>query len=194
MSTTAHFSLAEYDRMIRSEVFDRRERRLELIRGKIREMAPIGSPHEMTVDRLAFWSLRNLPENGAWVRIQNSIGIPELASAPEPDVVWAVYRDYEDGRPSAASVLLLIEVAESTLEYDRSEKAELYAQAGIADYWIANVREHCIEVYRNPKGTEYRSAEVYRGDDETRPLAVPEMVLRPSMLWGVNPIGPARKP
>ena len=191
MSIIAHFSLAEYDRMVELGAFDQTvRRRLELIRGEIREMTPIGSPHEMAVERLAFWSYRNLPENKAWVRIQDSIGIPELASAPEPDVVWVAYRAYDEGRPSAADVLLVIEVSQSSLEYDRSEKAELYAEAGIADYWIVNLSDESIEVYRRPKGKEYRSAEVYRGDDELRPLAAAAIVFRPSMLWGPNPIGP----
>lgn len=188
----AHYSLLEYDHMIRCGALDQRDRRLELIRGEIREMAALGSPHEMAVDRLNFWSIRNLPENRAWVRIQESIGSEELASAPEPDIVWAVYRVYDNGRPTPANVLLLIEVDDRSLEYDRGEKAELYAEAGIADYWIANVRDQCLEVFRQPKGRGFGSMKIHRDDEEVRPLAVPEMVLRPSMLWGPKPIGPPR--
>ena len=190
MSITARFSVAEYDRMIRRGDFVRSERRLELIRGEIRTMAPIGSPHEMAVEQLNFWSIRNLPEDKVWVRIQDSIGIPELASAPEPDVVWAAYRRYRNERPSPEHVLLIVEVADSSLKYDRGEKAQLYAQAGIADYWIANVKDECIEVFRHPVEGAFQTVEVYRNDEELCPLAVPEMALRPSMLWGPNPIGP----
>ena len=154
MSTIARLSLGEYDRMVAAGVFDRqRRRRLEFIRGEIREMTPIGSRHEVVVDRLTEWSFRSLPEGRAWVRVQNSIGLPDLDSAPEPDIAWVARRDYSRGRPAAADVLLIVEVAESSLEYDSGEKADLYAGAGIA------------------------------GEEEIRPLAMPELVLRPSMLW-----------
>lgn len=85
MSTIAHLSLAEYGRMIAAGVFDQgRRRRLEFVYGEIREMNPIGSLHEVVVDRLNEWSIRNLPKDKAWVRVQNSIGLPSLESAPEP--------------------------------------------------------------------------------------------------------------
>ena len=136
MSTIAHLSLAEYDRMIERGVFDQgKRRRLEFIRGEIRDMTPIGSMHEVVVDRLNEWSMRNLPEGKVWVRVQNSIGLPSLESAPEPDIAWVARRDYSHGRPTAEDVLLIVEVAESSLAYDCGEKAELYAQAGIADLY-----------------------------------------------------------
>ena len=184
MSTIAHLTLAEYDRMIACGVFDSRERRrLEFIRGEIREMPPIGPPHEDSVDRLNEWSIENVSRRRTRVRVQNSIGLPELESAPEPDLAWVVRRDYSRKRPTAADVLLIIEVSESTLKYDQGEKADLYAEAGIADYWIVNIPERVVEVRRNPNNGRYQTLETFRGEDEIRPLAMPDVVLRPSMLW-----------
>ena len=184
MSTIAHLSLAEYDRMVAAGVVDRgQRRRLEFIRGEIREMTPIGSEHEEAVDRLTEWSFRSLPTAKVRVRVQNSIGLPGLESAPEPDIAWVVRRDYSRARPTAADVLLVIEVAESSLEYDCGEKADLYAAAGITDYWVVNLVDRRIEVRRDPAPGGYRGQKAYAGGDEIRPLAAPEIALRPSLLW-----------
>jgi len=184
MSTTARLSLAQYDRMIQGGVFDQGNRqRLEFIRGEIREMTPIGSMHEEVVDRLNEWSIRNLAEEKVRVRVQNSIGLVELESAPEPDLAWVDRRDYSAGRPTADDVLLIVEVAESSLAYDCGEKGDLYAAAGIKDYWVINLPDRSIEVRRDPDSDRYRSLRTHTGDDEVHPLAMPELALRPSMLW-----------
>jgi len=184
MSTIARLSLAQYDRMIEHGVFDEeKQRRIEFIRGEIREMNPIGSMHEVVLDRLTEWSFENLPKRAVWVRVQNSIGFAEFESAPEPDMAWVARRDYSEGRPAAADVLLVVEVAETSLSYDTGEKADLYAAAGIADYWVVNIPDRSIEVRRDPSGGRYRSLETFTGDDEVRPLAAPEIALRPAMLW-----------
>ena len=184
MSTIAHLSLAQYDQMIAAGVFDQRERlRLEFIEGEIREMTPIGPTHEVIVDALNDWSMGSLARGKVRVRIQNSIGLLQHESAPEPDVVWVARRDYSRKRPSAADVLLLIEVADSSLAYDAGEKADLYAAAGIADYWVVNVADRSIEVRRDPVGGRYRSLKTHLGDDEVRPLAFPEVALKPASLW-----------
>ena len=184
MSTIARLSLAQYDRMIACGIFDSRQRqRLEFIRGEIREMNPIGPTHEEVVDRLTEWSIQTVIGRKVRVRVQNSIGLPECESAPEPDLVWVRKRDYSRGRPAAKDVLLVIEVAESSLEYDCGEKADLYAAAGIRDYWVVNLPERVIQLRRDPGEGGYRTVERYSGDDEVRPPAMPDVVLRPSMLW-----------
>jgi Uma2 family endonuclease len=184
LSTIAHLSLAQYDRMIEAGVFDQGKRqRIEFIRGEIRDMNPIGSVHEVVVDRLNEWSFENLPKGRVWVRIQNSIGLPSLDSAPEPDLAWVARRDYSRARPTAVDVLLIIEVAESSLAYDCGDKADLYAEAGIAEYWVVNIPDRSVEVRREPRSGRYRSLQTYRGDAEVRPLAMPELVLRPASLF-----------
>ena len=184
MSTIAHLTLAQYDRMIAAGVFDQRQRRrLEFIHGEIRDMNPIGSRHEEIVDRLAAWSFAHVPEDKVRVRIQSSIGLPATHSAPEPDVVWVVQRDYSGGRPVAENVLLVIEVAESSLAVDTGEKADLYAAAGIPDYWVVDVAGERIEVRREPVSGRYQSVSTFSGGDDLRPLRMPEVSLRPASLW-----------
>lgn len=184
MSTVTHLTLAEYDRMIAAGEFDPRERnRLELIRGELRKMSPIGSEHEVVVDCLTEWSFANLPKGKVWVRVQNSIGLPVLDSAPEPDLAWVVRRDYSRGRPTAEDVLLVVEVAESTLRFDLGEKAEMYAEAGIEDYWVVNLRTRSIVVHRAPADGRYSDVRTYSEADEIRPLRVSEVSIRPAALW-----------
>jgi Uma2 family endonuclease len=184
MSVSTHVTLAEYDRMIAEGIFNRHGReRLELIRGEILEMAPIGSLHEVIVDRLTEWSYENLPRGKVWVRVQNSVGLPELESAPEPDLAWVARRDYSKSRPRSADVLLIIEVAESSLPYDRGAKANLYAEAGIKEYWIFNLVDTLVEVRRNPDAGKYQSLQQFSGEAEFHPLAFPDLTIKPSCIW-----------
>jgi Uma2 family endonuclease len=184
MSAIAHFTWEQYDLMVRTGVFEPREQNhVEFIRGEIRQMSPIGSWHAMIVDRLTAWSFKCLPEGKAWIRVQSSLRLQEVKSEPQPDILWAQRRDYSTAHPTAADVLLLIEVADSSLADDTGEKAELYADAGIGDYWVVNLPEHSIEVRRDPAAGRYRSLQTFTGNDEVRPLTQPEVVLRPAMLW-----------
>jgi Uma2 family endonuclease len=183
VSTLARITVAEYDRMAECGVFDRDvRRRLELIQGEIREMNPIGPLHENAVDALAEWSLLSVPRQQVRVRVQNSLGLPGLESVPEPDLAWVARRDYSQARPTAADVFLVIEVAESSLRYDLGEKADLYAAAGMVDYWVVNLPDRTIQVRRDPAEGRYRSLRAYAGE-EVRPLAFPEIALSVSLLW-----------
>ncbi len=181
MSTTAKFTLDEYERIVQSGALDKR--RLELIRGEIREMSPIGPEHEDVVDQLTDWSAQEPVKKKVRLRVQNSIGLPGLETAPQPDVVWVARGRYRRARPMACDVLLVIEVADTSLDEDRGEKLELYALAGIAEYWIANLIDKCLEVYRDPEGGCYRNVRIFRGDEEVRSLALPDVALRPAVLF-----------
>jgi Uma2 family endonuclease len=184
MSVGTHVTLSDYDRMIAEGVFNRHGReRMELIRGEILEMAPIGSLHEVIVDRLTEWSYENLPRGKVWVRVQNSVGLPELESAPEPDLAWVARRNYSRSRPRSSDVLLIVEVAESSLRYDRGAKAGLYAEAGIKEYWIFNLVDAVVEVRRDPVAGKYQSLQQFSGAEEFHPLAFPQLTLKPSSLW-----------
>jgi Uma2 family endonuclease len=184
MSTVTHLTIAEYDRMIAAGAFEPREQnRLELIYGELREMTPIGSEHEVVLDYLTEWSFSELPKKKVWVRVQNSIGIPALDSAPEPDLAWVARRDYRRGRPTAEDVLLVIEVSESTLRFDLGKKAGLYAAAGISDYWVVDVAARSIVVHRDPADCRYGDVRTYRESEELHPLRMPEVKLCPASLW-----------
>lgn len=184
VSAIARLTLAQYDRMIERGVFEQDEhRRLEFIRGEIREMNPIGSLHDEVVTRLAEWSYENVSRKRARIRVQGSIGLSDVESAPQPDIVWVASRDYSARRPTAHDVLLIIEVAETSLAYDGGEKADLYAAAGIADYWVVNLPDRSVEVRREPHASRYRSLQTFTGQAEVRPLGAPDVVLRPATLF-----------
>lgn len=184
MSTAMRFTVDEYDRMIGQGVFDTRPAcRLELIHGEIRKMTPANPPHEEVIDLLDDWSHDHTDRAQVRVRTQNSIGIPELDCVPLPDIAWVRRKSYRGSRPKPADVLLLIEVSETSLGYDRGEKAALYAAAGITDYWIVNLKDWCIEVYRNPRDGEYREKRTYEIGDAVSPLAFPKIELPVAELF-----------
>jgi Uma2 family endonuclease len=187
MSTVAKFSIADYDRLVESGFFDgEHHRRVELIEGEIRDMNAIGSRHETIVDRLAEWSFGGLPKGEVRIRVQNSIGLPELDSVPEPDIAWVKRRDYSQRRPQADDVLLLIEVAETRVRYDTGTKARLYASTGIADYWVVDVKNQTVIVFRDPLAGEYQSRQPFRENEAVQALAYPKLLLRPADLFVVE--------
>jgi Uma2 family endonuclease len=184
MSTIAHFSLAHYEHMVEVGSFSGLFRkRVELIRGEIIEMTPIGSQHAEFVNRLNEWSQRATTGHPIRIRIQDPIRIPAIDSEPEPDVAWVAQKNYSDRHPEPNEVRLLVEVAESSLEIDRGEKFSVYAEAGIVDYWIVNLLDRQIEVYRNPSGKSYQSSTVYREQEAVCPLALPSASLSPTQLF-----------
>lgn len=189
MSTITRIALADYDRMIAEGYFapGPQRHRIELIEGELCAMSPIGPVHERLVDILNEWSLTSLPPRAAWVRIQNSIGIPELDSAPEPDLCWVRRRDYSKGRPLAADILLVIEVAESSLAHDLGKKSSLFAAAEIADYWVVNISGECVEVFRKPEGTRYSERKTLRVPEHASPLAFPQVILPLELLFPTSP-------
>jgi Uma2 family endonuclease len=184
MSTLARLTIEEYDRMITAGVFDGPQpRRIELIQGELREMSPIGPPHETTVDTLNEWSMEVAPLDKVIVRVQNSVGLATLLSVPQPDLAWVTRRDYSRARPTAKDVLLLIEVSDSSLEFDRGEKADLFAGARIGDYWLVNLPERCVEVRRQPFRGHYRSLTIFRPGQKVPVLAFPKIALPVSHLF-----------
>ena len=184
MSTVARFTIAEYDLMIEAGVFEPREdHRVELIRGEIREMSPIHPPQENGHDLLMYWSIDNAPRGKVRVRVQNSLGIPEFESVPQPNLLWVKKQDYSRARPTIADVLLVVEVSDSSLRYDRGEKAELYAEAGVQDYWVANVKARTIEVYRNPVDRRFTSLRTCGVSDSVSPLAFPDVTLAVATIY-----------
>jgi Uma2 family endonuclease len=183
MSTTVRTTYDQFDKMIRRGDFDDTEDRFELLLGEIVVM-PLPNPrHEFVVDELNVWSIRSLPNDEARVRVQNSLGIPGLDSLTLPDIAWMRTRDYSKKRPLAEDVLLVIEVSDTTVSKDRKTKGKLYAQAGIADYWIVNIPERCLEIHRDPEGGAYRTVLTIHPGKEARPLAFPDVVLPASRLF-----------
>jgi Uma2 family endonuclease len=135
------------------------------------------------VDQLEDWSHEILRGKPVRIRIQNSIRLPSVDMLPEPDVAWVVRRRYSGRQPGPADIHLLIEAAETSLDYDLGEKAELYAAAGVRDYWVVDLINRRVVVHRDPDADGYRTVQALSGDSEVRPLAFPVVVLRPASLW-----------
>ena len=139
MSTSVRFTAEQFDRVMDGAVFrDDPDRRFELILGEIREMVHPGPLHENIIDLLAEWSFANVDTRKIRVRIEKTLGIPELDTVPRPDLAWVNQQDYSGARPSVRDVLLLIEVADTTLAFDTGEKLLIYAKAGIKEYWVVD--------------------------------------------------------
>jgi len=184
MSTSTRLTMEQYDEMIRRGAFlPRKEHHVELIYGEILPMSPIGPPHNATVYELNDWSFEVLPRKAVYVGPQGAIGTPALDSEPEPDLVWVRRKDYRLQHPRPEDVLLVVEVADSSLAKDRGLKARLYAEAGIADYWVMNLQDRTVEVRRDPLGPAYRSVASFGVGEEVRPLAFPAAVLPVSRLF-----------
>ena len=155
---------------------------VELIEGEVIEMSPIYSPH-MTGVTLADDVMREVFGKGWVVRVQGPLSLG-TDSDPQPDVavVAGKTRDFRNAHPSTAA--LVIEVAVSSLDYDRKQKSSIYAKAGIKDYWIVNVQDEQLEVYRRPiadgngeYGFIYAQALILKKGDVVKPLAKPKATI-----------------
>ncbi len=188
MSTIARLTLEQYDRMIEAGIFDpTKPEHIELIHGELREMTPMGTAHLHGLNVLVNeWVMRLRMPQGVWAQVQGPVAIRNQQSMPEPDMAWIAKQDAAKPRPDANDVYLIIEVAESSLEYDRGEKADLYAAAGIKDYWIVNQLDKHIEVRRNPHAGRYQSVENFGPGAEVRPLAFPELALPVDLLFAAK--------
>ncbi len=176
MSTTLRISIDEYHAMISRGAFnDLRGRHIELIHGELRAMSPQGPWHSKALRRLIKWS-RSLPLDAMELSVQSPITIESLDSEPEPDIVWLKAQAYDNRHPGPEDVLLLIEVAYSTLREDLGENAELYAQAGISDYWVVDLANRVVHIFRQPKAVGYAVHEQFTAG-EMSPLAFPHLKL-----------------
>lgn len=147
--------------------------RYELIQGELIDKMGQNPPHALVIAILTELLSRAFPGR---VRIQSSIGLPEPDchySEPEPDVVLLRrnVREFSDRHPGPDDIALLIEVADSTLDTDRSVKSRLYARAGIAEYWIIDIPNRRTFVCRRPAGDEYLSVEILASGEPLEPLA-----------------------
>ncbi len=146
---------SEYYRMGELGLFN--GQRVELLDGEVIVMSPMGAGHAAAVTKVAHALFRAFGE-GFSVRVQLPLAL-DPTTEPEPDVavITGSPDDYLDEHPSTA--VLIVEVADTSLAYDRTEKARVYARANISEYWIVNLLERQLEVYRKPQGERY--AEVY---------------------------------
>ena len=149
------------------------EERVELLSGNIIKMSAKGTAHTSALgrtDRL----LQSLFANLAWVRMQDPIALDD-SSEPEPDIALVIIDplDYATHHPTPSEIYLIIEVADSSLTFDREIKAKIYARSGIADYWVLNVGDRQLHVFREPTENGYQSEVIIREHGSISPLQFP---------------------
>jgi len=158
--------------------------RIELIDGELFEMPPIGPGHAGCVEEFVDILRARLP-NTVLVRSQNPLSLG-LRTEPEPDLaVVARSTDfYRRRHPAAHDVLLVIEVSDTTLVYDRDVKGPLYARAGIPEYWIVNLVDAQVIVHREPKDGLYATVTTHAAGDALQPLAFPDVTVAVADILG----------
>lgn len=178
-----HFNVTEYYRMAAAGVFSEDDR-LELIEGEIIEMNPIGSRHAACVGRLTEFLGQSI-SCAAIVWIQNPVQINDY-SEPLPDVALLKRRDdfYAQANPRPSDVLLIIEVADSSVEYDRDIKIPLYAAAVIPEVWLVNLPEETIEIYTQPVGDAYRESRIVKRGESVASKSIPTLILDANVVLG----------
>ncbi|WP_428536166.1 Uma2 family endonuclease [Rhodopila sp.] len=176
-------TVAEYHRMGEVGILTERDR-VELIEGELVAMAPIGSQHSGTVNGLNRMLMQAVGDRGV-VSVQNPVQLGDR-SEPEPDFTVLRPRadDYRRSTPSSEDVLLVIEIAASSLDYDRAVKRPLYASHGISELWIVNLAVGEVEVCRNPAGDDYASVSRVGREGVLEPLLLPGVAISVAALLG----------
>ena len=168
------FTVDEYERMAETGILDEDER-VELIEGEIVQMAPIGPPHFGCVINVNRMLLTRLGDR-AVVSPQNPVVI-RPRSEPQPDLALLRPRaiSYSQALPTPEDVLLVVEVADTTVRFDRLVKSRLYARAGIVEFWLCLAVDGAVEVHRGPSAAGYTSVALHGPGDIISPLAFPDV-------------------
>ncbi len=156
------FTVGQYHQMIESGILTDRDR-VELLKGEIIEMSPVGRRHAACVDRLTELLILRLASK-AIVRTQNPIRLSN-DSEPQPDIAVLRRRDdfYATGHPQPGDIFLVIEVADTTIEFDREIKVPTYAQENIPAVWLVDLNAEAVEVFQEPTAQGYRNSQRFQG-------------------------------
>jgi Uma2 family endonuclease len=181
--TRRRFTVGEYHQMAKSGILKPGDR-VELIDGEIVEMTPIGRRHNACVLR-ANDAFAGPLKGRAIVSVQSPVRLDD-GTEPEPDIALLRRKPdfYDAGIPTAADVFLIVEVADSSVEYDRRVKVPLYARAGVPEVWLALIEADHVEVHREPGPTGYRVVRSVRRGEPLGPAAFPDLVLDVAALLG----------
>lgn len=177
-------TLDEYDRMVESGILAEDER-VELIRGEILELAPIGNRHAACLRRLLRILRQDLGPD-VLLDVQNPVRLATQGSQPQPDL--ALLRQREDGYleqpPSEDNILLLIEISDSSFAYDRDVKIPLYAQAGVPEVWLVDLQSSAVSIYRRPSFQGYKEVQRLKRDEALTCEALPDLRLPVASILG----------
>jgi Uma2 family endonuclease len=179
------FTVEEYHRMGEAGIL-REGDRIELIDGEVIQMSPIGHKHVVCVTRVTTSFIRTF-ESRAVVGPGSPVRLSKWTE-PEPDIVVFKPRAdfYAEKRPTAEDIFFIVEVADSSLTYDRKIKLPLYARAGIREVWIEDLAHDLLYVHRNPVGEDYGTILILRSGDSVSPLAFPDIVFRVDELLSTD--------
>lgn len=171
------WTVQDYHRMSELGILDPNER-TELIAGQITLMAAKGTAHVTALRLLATALDEPLADKSVFVSTQDPIQLDDF-SEPEPDLalVQGTVLDYVEHHPRPEQIYLVVEVADSTLKRDCEVKDKIYAQAGIADYWVLDVQNRQLHIFRNPIPTGYTSHLILKEPNQVSPLAFPNLIL-----------------
>lgn len=154
------FSVEDFHRMAETGILSP-DARVELINGEVVEMTPMGPRHANRMRIIARW-LRRILGDGTTVSTQTPVTLASAEPFPDVTVARGPEERYEDAHPTPADVLLLVEIADSTVLYDRNVKSEMYARAGIAELWVVDLKRDALVVFRSPQEGEYAEVRVCR--------------------------------
>ena len=178
-NVAAKWTISDYHQMIRSGILD--DRHVELIAGDIFEMAPEGPEHTYAGGSLSD-RFRDCLHGSALVREARPITLSD--SEPEPDIAlvagnWTAYRDRH---PGPTDIFLLVEISRSTLSFDLTQKRDLYAAAGVPEYWVVDLQNRRSIVFRNPSAKVYQSHQILT-TGTIAPLAFPNCAIAVADLF-----------
>jgi Uma2 family endonuclease len=169
------FTVDDYYKMIELGMLENYEK-AEIIEGELIKKMTVGNRHASIVDFLTKIFVRNVSDN-ILVRIQNPIRLSDF-NEPEPDLVLSDLTKYDGKRhPRPKEILLVIEVSDSTLKYDRDKKLPLYAEAEIPEVWIVNLTNEIIEVHSKPNVGLYQFVKIYKRGETVEPESIPNLSL-----------------
>ena len=170
------FTVAEYYRMAEVGILHHTER-VELLDGEIVVMAPIGIPHATGVRRMER-VLHQALGDAAAISVQNPVRLDDHGEL-EPDIAILRFRedDYATAHPGPADTLVVVEVSDSTLAYDREVKSKRYAAAGIPEMWVMNLPGDCLDRLDLPGPAGYTRHTVFRRGEKISPAALPDLKL-----------------
>jgi Uma2 family endonuclease len=177
------FTVDDYHRMGQSGILSEDDR-VELVDGEVVTMSAIGPRHSSCIDRTNRIFVMRLGDR-AIVRIQSSLRLDRY-NEPEPDVMLLRPRDdfYAPRLPGPSDTLLVMEVSDSSIDYDREVKAPLYAASNVPEYWIANLDARQIECYSEPEGGAYRTIRRFGAHESVAPALLPDCVIAVRDLIG----------
>jgi len=177
------FTVEQYHQMVEAGILTEDDR-VELIRGEIIEMTPINRRHSAHVSRLNELFILRLALL-VTVGVQNPVELNDT-SEPQPDISLLRRKAdfYESGHPQPEDILLLVEVADTTVESDRQIKIPLYAENNIIEVWLIDINEQCVEVYREPSPNGYQNVQRFVRGQTLSILAFPEIIITVDEVLG----------